>query len=158
MSTYRRNHPAGGTAFFTVNLADRRFDLLTRVVNHRHDCVARTRARYPFALDVWVVLPDHLHAIWTLPAGDAEFSVRWWLIERYFSGALPCGGAISPSCAAQGERGIWQRRFWEHAIGDAADISAHMDYVHFHPVKHGLAAQAAEWPFFSFHRALARGD
>lgn len=158
MPDYRRNYIAGGTYFFTVALADRRGDLLLREIAALRAAVRRTLVLHPFRIDAWVVLPEHMHTVWTLPAGDAEFSTRWASIKRRFSAAVPPGEARSASRVAQGERGLWQRRFWEHAVRDADDFARHVDYVHFNPVKHGLAANAADWPYSSFRRAVARGD
>ena len=119
--------------------------------------VSRTKRLYPFRIDAWVVLPEHMQAVWTLPEGDAAYSTRWALINRWFSAAIPPGEDRSASRAAKGERGLWQRRFWEHTVRDAEDFSRHVDYVHFNPVKHGLAASAAERPYSSFRQAIARG-
>ena len=104
-----------------------------------------------------MVLPDHLHAIWTLPEGDADFSTRWRLIKSNFSRDLPRSERISTSRAAKSERGIWQRRYWEHQIRDEEDLARHVDYIHFNPVKHGLVARARDWPHSSFHRLVAAG-
>ncbi|WP_051657185.1 MULTISPECIES: REP-associated tyrosine transposase [Acidiphilium] len=158
MPEYRRNHVEGGTYFFTVALADRRSDLLVKDVDALRASVLRARALYPFNIDAWVVLPEHLRAVWTLPGGDADFSVRWALIKRGFSVRLANGESRSASRIAKGERGVWQRRFWEHTIRCEADFRRHVDYVHFNPVKHGLVGNAGDWPFSSFRRAVARGD
>ncbi len=158
MPDYRRNRVAGGTYFFTLALADRHSDLLVQNVAALRASVARARALYPFSIDAWVVLPEHLHAIWTLPDGDADFSTRWTLIKRGFSARIAKGESRSASRVAKGERGIWQRRFWEHTVRDEADFVRHVNYVHFNPVKHGLVETAKDWPFSSFRRAVARGD
>jgi len=158
MPEYRRNRIEGGAYFFTLALADRRSDLLVKEVDALRASVSRTRALYPFTIDAWVVLPDHLHAVWTLPADDADFSTRWTLIKRGFSARIAAGESRSASRIAKGERGIWQRRFWEHTIRDEADFRRHVDYVHFNPVKHGLVGNAWDWPFSSFRRTVARGD
>jgi len=158
MPNYRRNRIAGVTYFFTLALADRRSDLLVQQVAALRAAVARARALYPFTIDAWVVLPEHLHAIWTLPDGDADFSTRWTLIKRGFSARIAEHESRSASRIAKGERGIWQRRFWEHTVRDDADFARHVDYVHFNPVKHGLAGSAKDWPFSSFRRAVARGN
>jgi putative transposase len=158
MPNYRRNRVAGGTYFFTLALADRRTDLLVKEVAALRASVSRALALYPFSIDAWVVLPEHLHAVWTLPEGDADFSTRWTLIKRGFSARLPKAESRSASRLAKGERGIWQRRFWEHTIRDDADFLRHVDYVHFNPVKHGHVSNAKDWPFSSFQRAVARGD
>jgi putative transposase len=158
MPEYRRNRVEGGTYFFTLTLADRRSDLLVREVAALRASVARARTLYPFIIDAWVVLPEHLHAVWTLPEGDADFSTRWTLIKRGFSARIGAGESRSVSRIAKGERGIWQRRFWEHTVRDEADFTRYVDYVHFNPVKHGLVGNAKDWPFSSFRRAVARGD
>jgi len=154
---YGRNRAPGGTSFFTVNLLDRGSDLLTRYVAAFGEAVSQIRARAPFDIDAWVVLPDHMHCLWTLPDGDADFSGRWRAIKAGFSLQLTPAESRSASRIAKGERGIWQRRFWEHMIRDDRDYAAHMDYVHFNPIKHGLVAEAADWPCSSFHRCVERG-
>jgi len=154
---YRRNRVEGGTYFFTLALADRRSDLLVREVDALRASVSRARTLYPFNIDAWVVLPEHLHAVWTLPEGDADFPTRWTLIKRGFSAKIAKGESRSASRIAKGERGIWQRRFWEHTVRNEADFTRHVDYVHFNPVKHGLVSNAGDWPFSSFRRAVARG-
>jgi putative transposase len=108
-------------------------------------------------VDAIVVLPDHLHAIWTLPEGDADFAVRWRLIKSAFSRGMPHGERISVSRAAKNERGFWQRRYWEHTLRDERDLARHMDYIHFNPVKHGLVARVRDWPYSSFHRMVKLG-
>jgi putative transposase len=110
MTDYRRNFTAGGSFFFTVNLAERRLRLLTQHIDQLRSALRQTRERHPFTIDAMVVLPDHLHAVWTLPEGDADFAKRWRLIKSAFSRNLPTGERISDSRAAKGERGIWQRR------------------------------------------------
>ncbi len=99
-----------------------------------------------------MILPDHLHAIWTLPEGDADFATRWRLIKGAFSHNLSQGEAISVSRGAKAERGIWQRRYWEHTLRDENDVTRHLDYIHFNPVKHGHTARVRDWPYSSFHR------
>ncbi len=158
MPDYRRLRIPGACYFFTVNLADRRSDRLVREIAVLRRAVALTRARRPFTIDSWVVLPDHLHAVWTLPEGDSDFSTRWAVIKRLFSWHLDGRENLSVSRKARRERGIWQRRFWEHMIRDDADFGAHMDYVHFNPVKHGLVPHPRLWPYSSYHRAVARGE
>jgi putative transposase len=129
----------GGTFFFTVNLLDRRSHLLVTQIDALRDAVRQARANAPFRIDAWVVLPDHMHRLWTLPGGDADFPSRWRAIKIAFSKSLPTGERRSPVMITRGERGIWQRRYWEHTIRDDRDFAAHMDYTHFNPVKHGLA-------------------
>ena len=157
MPNYRRARHPGGLYFFTVNLAERRNDLLVRHVGRLRECVRSVRQRHPFGIHAWVVLPDHLHCVLEMPADDSDFSRRWRLIKAGFSRSLPGLGTPSPSCLRRGERGIWQRRFWEHRIRDEADYRAHMDYVHINPVKHGLVPRAADWPYSTFHRLVEKG-
>jgi len=157
MPDYRRNRVPGGSFFFTVNLLDRSSDLLVTQVDALRDAVRRTRARAPFHIDAWVILPDHMHCLWTLPEGDADFPGRWWAIKMAFSKSLPAGEPRSPAMTRRGERGIWQRRYWEHTIRDDRDYAAHMDYTHFNPVKHGFVEHPAAWPFSSFRRCVGKG-
>ena len=162
MSRYRRSNVAGATYFFTV-VAYRRQPILTDDAFRRalHDAILRVRARYPFTVDAWVLLPDHLHAIWTLPAGDADFGVRWGWIKRLVTRAVAADYERADwqdaSRLARRESTIWQRRFWEHQIRNDADYAAHMDYVHFNPVKHGLVGRVADWPHSTFHRLVKAG-
>jgi len=157
MTSYRRNFVAGGTFFFTVNLADRRLRLLTKHVDMLRAAFRTTRARHPFTVEAIVILPDHLHAIWTLPDRDTDSSLRWRLIKSTFSRALPGGERVSPSRASKGERGIWQRRYWEHTLRDEEDYARHVDYIYFNPVKHGHANRVGDWPYSSFHRMVRLG-
>lgn len=154
---YRRLRVPGGTYFFTVNLLDRSRRLLVDNIDALRAAVRAARAQAPFHIDAWVVLPEHMHCIWTLPPGDADYSGRWRAVKKHFSKAMHAGEARSPVRLARGERGIWQRRFWEHTIRDDADYARHVDYVHFNPVKHGLVPEPALWPYSSFHRAVAAG-
>ncbi|WP_139559636.1 REP-associated tyrosine transposase [Methylotetracoccus oryzae] len=158
MPNYRRALIPGGTWFFTVNLLERhRKDLLVREIELLREAVRRVRARYPFHINAWVVLPDHLHCVWTLPPDDANFSTRWRLIKSGFSRALPRTERLSDVRKAGGERGIWQRRYWEHLIRDEADFQRHVDYVHVNPVKHGLVKRVSDWPYSTFHQYVSQG-
>jgi putative transposase len=157
MTDYRRNRVPGGTYFFTVNLHDRRSDLLVTHIEALRAAVLRIKQKRPFHIDACVILPDHLHCLWTLPPGDTNFSVRWQAIKMDFSRKIPTGEPVSPSRARKRERAIWQRRFWEHTIRNDEDYALHMDYIHFNPVKHGLVAHAADWPHSSFHQAVKKG-
>jgi putative transposase len=157
MPEYRRNRVPGGTYFFTANLLDRSSDLLVRRIGALRDSVRQVRARTPFHIDAWVVLPDHMHCLWTLPPGDADYSGRWRAIKIAFSKSVPADEARSSVRRSRGERGIWQRRYWEHTIRDDRDYAAHMDYTHFNPVKHCLATHPADWPFSSFRHCVAVG-
>jgi len=157
MTNYRRNFIAGGSYFFTVNLADRRLSLLTDRIDALRAAFRYARMRHPFSIDAIVVLPDHLHAIWTLPEGDADYPLRWRLVKSTFSRALPQHELASMSRIEKGERGIWQRRYWEHTLRDEADFNRHVDYVHFNPVKHGHVSAVRDWPHSSFHRFVRLG-
>ena len=157
MTSYRRNFVPGGSYFFTVNLADRRSRLLTEHIDLLRAAFRDARSRHPFALEAVVVLPDHLHAIWTLPEGDQSFATRWRLIKAAFSRVLPPGERVSASRRSKGERGVWQRRYWEHTLRDDADFTRHADYVHFNPVKHGHVGRVKGWPYSSFHRMVRLG-
>jgi putative transposase len=158
MSWYRRARIKGGTFFFTATLADRSSNLLVRRVDLLRRAYRQAQDRYPFETIAICVLPDHLHAIWTLPPDDADFSVRWGLIKSNFSRWVPAASQRSLSKLAKREKGIWQRRYWEHAIRDAGDLARHVDYIHFNPVKHGLVSRVVDWPHSSFHQHVARGD
>jgi putative transposase len=122
-----------------VNLLERRLDTLVRDIDHLRKAVRGVRHRYPFHTDAWVVLPAHLHCIWTLPEGDADFSTRWRLIKAAFAKALPVTERRSAVWVARQERALSQWRFWEYAIHDERDYAQHMDYVHYNPVKHGMS-------------------
>ena len=153
MSNYRRVRIPGGTYFFTVNLLDRQSQLLVKYIDLFRSAVRETRARYPFHIDAWVVLPDHTHCVWTLPSGNENYSQCWRAIKYHFSRHLPETVAVS----SRRERRVWQKRFWEHAIRDDADHEAHIDYCHINPVKHGWAARARDWPYSTFHRDVRAG-
>jgi putative transposase len=112
------------------------------------------RDRHPFTIEAFVLLPDHLHCIWTLPQGDCDFSTRWRLIKSQFTRNCMVGDRlpVSASRSSKGEQPIWQRRFWEHLIRNDEDFRRHVDYIHYNPVKHGLVRNASEWPYSSFGR------
>ncbi|WP_323037544.1 REP-associated tyrosine transposase [Pararhodobacter sp.] len=154
MSEYRRPRIPGATVFFTVALAQQGSSLLLDEIDRLRDAVAATRRARPFAIDAFVVLPDHLHCIWTLPDGDTDYSQRWRLIKTRFSQGLPIGHRRASQRARQ-ERGIWQRRFWEHHIRNDADYREHLAYCWNDPVKHALVGTPQEWPFSSIHRDIA---
>jgi len=124
--------------------------LLVREIDILRLAIRTTLQRQPFTIDAWVVLPEHMHCLWTLPEGDSDYSGRWRAIKKVFSKALP--GIAN----ARGERDIWQKRFWEHTIRDERDYRAHMDYIHFNPVKHGLVLHPAEWAYSSFRKCVER--
>ena len=153
---YRRARADGATYFFTVNLADRRSQLLVEQIEALRQAVRTVKRAHPFEIVAWVVLPEHLHAVWTLPAEDADYSLRWSQIKGEFSRQLPKTERISTSRARKRERGIWQRRFWEHQIRDDNDLARHVDYLHYNPVKHGYVGRVVDWPYSSFHRFVER--
>jgi len=158
MPNYRRAWRPGGVYFFTVNLLQRQGNtLLTTHIDVLRSAVISVRQRHPFVIHAWVVLPDHLHCVIELPPDDADFASRWRLIKMAFSKAMPKTERLSRVRARRGERGIWQRRYWEHLIRDEADFRAHMDYVHINPVKHGLVKCLADWPYSTFHRLVDKG-
>ena len=162
MPNYARPKVTGATVFFTVNLADRRSRLLTERIDALREAVRMTRAERSFAVDAWVVLPDHMHCVWTLPEGDADYSTRIGAIKARFSMAMrragftpppPVGrvnGGVNPALRRKGEVGLWQPRFWEHHIRDEDDYRAHVEYCWFNPVKHGYVDEPEEWPFSSY--------
>ncbi len=157
MTNYRRNFICGGSFFFTANLAERRLRLLVEHIALLRRALRYVRRRHPFDIQAVVVLPDHLHAIWTLPEGDSDFALRWRLIKSVFSRGLPAGERVSASRANKGERGIWQRRYWEHTLRDEADFARHADCIHFNPAKHGHVGRVRDWPYSSFHRMVRLG-
>ena len=158
MPNYRRAFIPGGTWFFTVNLLERHNnDLLVREIDLLRKVVRGVKQKHPFYIDAWVVLPEHMHCIFTLPDADSDFSLRWRLIKSGFSRALPKTERISSARKASGERGIWQRHYWEHLIRDENDYQRHVDYVHVNPVKHGHVERVRDWPYSTFHRYVELG-
>ncbi len=162
MSHYRRANTPGATYFFTVITYRRRQILCDPDVRIAlREAIARVRNQYPFRINGWVLLPDHLHAIWTLPPGDARFALRWQQIKRWVT--LRCGEQLhraawmTESKTKHRESTLWQRRYWEHQIRDDADFERHMNYLHYNPVKHGLVKRVRDWPYSSFHRHVAAG-
>jgi len=163
---YIRPKVTGATIFFTVALAESGSDLLLRQVDRLCEAVRLTKVERPFAIGAMVVLPDHLHAVWTLPSGDADFSVRWGAIKGRFSQSLgragfspPLaeGGGVNPALRRKGKAGIWQRRFWKHRIRSEADLAMHLRYCWQDPVRHGLVARAEDWSCSSIHREMRAG-
>ncbi len=157
MPNYRRNRIPGGTYFFTVNLLERKSRLLIDNIDALRAAVRKVRAARPFHIDCWVVLPDHMHCIWTLPPGDVDYPSRWKAIKIAFAKSIPKTERLSAVRLAKGERGIWQRRYWEHTIRDDLDYARHVDYLHFNPVKHGHVARVRDWPYSSFSRFVDAG-
>jgi len=169
MSRYRRIYVPGGRYFFTVNIAHRGQDVLVRHIEVLRHAVRMTRAERPFEIVAMVVMPDHLHCVWTLPDGDADFSTRWGAVKARFSMGVRRAGFTPPPHLPKittgqftganpglrthkGELAIWQRRFWEHSIRDNADFENHVNYCHWNPVKHGFVERPEDWPFSSVHR------
>lgn len=177
MPNYIRPKVAGATMFFTVNLADRSSKLLVDRIEELREAVRVTRAERPFGIDAWVVLPDHMHCVWTLPKVDGDYAKRWGAIKSRFTRSLRDSGRVgfqpteakrlgypvgwnptlrkSASKVWKGDAGIWQRRYWEHHIRDEADYIAHVEYCWFNPVKHGYVERAEDWPYSSFARNAA---
>ena len=157
MPEYRRAHITGGTCFVTVALADRGSALLVERIDDLRRAWAATIRDHPLRCDAMVILPDHLHAVWTLPPGGSAYSERWRKIKHRFSRYVGTKGPSGPSKRAKHETGLWQRRFWEHAIRDTEDYATHVAYCWGNPVRHGLVARAADWPYSSLHRDIRRG-
>ncbi|QWF71347.1 transposase [Methylomonas paludis] len=158
MPDYRRYRIPGGCYFFTVNLLERsQNNLLVRHIDNLRKSVQATRKKRPFHIDAWVVLPNHIHCVWTLPPRDIDNTNRWRLIKQSFSKSLPATEKRSTVRLKRGERGIWQRRFWEHLIVDETEYAAHIEYCMINPLKHGLVKRVGDWPYSTFHRDVERG-
>ncbi len=154
---YRRDRQSGGTWFFTLNLQDRKSDLLISHIDVlRHAC-RTVLEKHPVTIEAMVVLPDHLHALWELPDGDMDYPMRWRLIKSAFSRRVPTSAGTGYRSGKKTERTIWQRRNWEHRIRDDKDLTTHIDYIHLNPVKHGYTEQPADWPYSSVHRFIRNG-
>lgn len=158
MSRYRRSHVPGTTYFFTVNTY-RRQRLLTHpeVLTTLRNALRSVYEQRPFRIDALVVLPDHLHALWTLPPGDADYAVRLIRLQVSQSSRQLIVQTQSASRSKRREIGFWQRRYWEHLIRDDGDFERHVDYAHYNPVKHGLVEQVRDWPYSTFHRYVRLG-
>jgi putative transposase len=156
MVRYRRNFVPGGTYFFTVTTADRRSSaLIDHIASLRH-AFRVARAERPFDIDAIVILPDHLHTVMTLPDGDSDFPGRWRRVKSLFTRRAFKSG-LQAERNTRGEYDLWQRRFWEHTIRDETDLTRHVDYIHFNPIKHGLVSRVSDWPHSSFHRYVRLG-
>jgi putative transposase len=163
MPDYRRLYVPGGTYFFTLVTNHRAplfADELARTV--LGTCIRECQEKWSFEINAIVLLPDHLHAIWTLPNKDDHYSTRWGWIKKEFTKRLLAGNkeretSISIGRERERRRGIWQPRFWEHTIKDVSDFERHFDYIHYNPVKHGYVRCPHEWPHSSFHRWVQAG-
>jgi len=162
MPNYRRAFTPGGTFFFTVN-TNRRQPVLTHpaMLSALRGAMRNTRTVLPFVVVAAVVLPDHLHTIWELPEGDADFSLRWARIKQAVTrvyAELPFARAERSASRTKRREGmLWQRRFWEHQIRDETDLARHVEYIHYNPVKHGHVARVQDWPHSSFHAYVRSG-
>lgn len=162
MSKYKRLDAPGARIFFTVVTHERRPILASAAaVDGLRAAFRKEMRHHPFVIDAIVVLPDHLHAGWTLPAGDARFSMRWTKIKGDFTAAYLASGGVeglrSASRTKRGERGVWQRRFWDHVVRNENEYAAFMDYIHWNPVKHGYARCPHAWPYSSFQKWVRAG-
>ena len=158
MPNYRRIWCPGGTYFFTHALRVRHGnDLLVRNIGVLREAVRIVRRSHPFQIHGWVVLPDHLHCLIELPQGETDFALRWRLIKMLFSRDVPAEEWRSKILLRRRERGIWQRRYWEHLIRDDEDFCRHLDYIHINPLKHGLVQRVSDWPYSTFHRDVESG-
>ncbi len=162
MPNYVRNYLAGGTYFFTVVTQDRR-PILTSSIARKllHDAIAKELKVAPFELVAIVLLPAHLHAIWTLPHGDSDYSTRWRRIKERFTRSYMAAGGMEATTTlnrlAKQERAIWQPRFWEHTIRDEDDHERCFDYLHYNPVKHGMVDKVSEYSWSTFHKFVRTG-
>jgi putative transposase len=163
MPQYRRWFVPGGSYFFTV-VTHRRRPLLVEDIARSalRQSLREVRSRHPFAIDAIVLLPDHLHVVWSLPPGDDRYPLRWRQIKtRFTQEYLKRGGTeldTSVSRALKGERGVLQRRFFEHSIRDEPDLKRCVDYIHVNPLKHGLVNRVVDWPWSSFHHYVSLGE
>ncbi|QSB02863.1 transposase [Methylomonas sp. EFPC1] len=154
---YRRTWHPGGAYFFTINLLQRKDNDLIRHIQSLRESVKTVKAHHPFKIHGWVVLPEHMHCLIELPENDIDYATRIRLIKIGFSKAIPKTERRSSVRIKRGERGIWQRCYWEHLIRDEADFQAHMNYIHYNPVKHGWVKHVKDWPYSTFHRWVEQG-
>nr|WP_264774033.1 transposase [Coxiella burnetii] len=154
---YRRVFIPNGTYFFTVNLLERRRSLLIDHIDQLRLSFSQVKLNHPFKIEAIVILPDHLHMIMTLPENDAKYSQRWNLIKGYFSRSIEKNERISMSRKSKRERGIWQRRFWEHLIRNEDVFEKHVNYIHYNPVKHGCVENPMDWQYSSIHYYVTKG-
>ncbi len=162
MPNYRRNFVHGATYFFTVVTYKRKSILTTELARSLlHHAWIEVSERFPFNTLAVCLLPDHIHCIWTLPEGDADFPTRWRRIKGLFTrNYLVSTSLEKPDNASRlkrGEAAVWQRRFWEHTIRDEDDLHRLIDYIHFNPLKHGYVSRVVDWPWSTFHRYMHLG-
>ena len=162
MSRYIRSNRHGGTFFFTVVSYKRRKILCEEIIRSAlHQAIVDVRKIHPFNINAWVLLPDHLHCILTLPPHDSSFGIRWSLIKRIVTQQCPLSlitdSTLNQSQRKRRESVVWQRRFWEHEIKNNDDYEKHFNYVHYNPVKHGLVDNLKDWPYSTFHRYVEEG-
>ncbi len=159
---YRRIWLLGGCYAFTV-VTFRRSPWLCQDVARAalREAIVHVRKRYPFTIEAMVLLPDHLHCVWTMPEGDSDYATRWRLIKTYVTrkcvDRLELPVKISKSRYKRGERNLWHRRYWEHCIRDDRDFTNQCNYIHNNPVKHGYCAMPKDWEYSSFHRFVSEG-
>ena len=156
MVGYRRNFILGGTFFFTVTLQDRQSTYLTHYIDHLRLAFQNVRKDRPFQIDAIIILPEHLHTIWTLPEKDTDYPGRWRALKSQFTRNIKKDGVVLKS-NQRGEYNLWQSRYWEHTIQDETDLQRHIDYIHYNPVKHGLVNRVIDWPHSSFHQYVRKG-
>ncbi|MFW2177371.1 MULTISPECIES: REP-associated tyrosine transposase [unclassified Moraxella] len=157
--SYRRNFQQGGTYFLTLCLADRKSDLLVENIATLRLAYQKIQDKMPFYTNAIVIMPDHIHLLWTLPVDDSDYSSRIKLLKNYFTRQLPLNLKHTSNLSRKdkNEQGIWQRRFWEHTIRDEFDYNSHVEYIYFNPVKHGYVKNVKDWQFSSFHRDVKKG-
>lgn len=157
---YRRDYSQGATYFFTVVTFNRQpLFIVPETVEHLRRAIREEMLRRPFVIDAIVIMPDHIHALWTLPTDDADYSIRWRNIKRAFTASIPEDQRpqVHGSRQRKQEQAIWQRRFWEHRIRDEQDFARHVDYIHYNPVKHGYVQRPVEWQHSSIHHYIRQG-
>ncbi len=158
---YKRSIEKGATFFFTV-VTHKRRKILCHESNVAllREAFQTVKGRHPFTIDAFVLMPDHLHCIWTLPENDNNFSMRWRQIKSHFSRHCLDEFKEPQTTVNQrrGEQSIWQHRYWEHQIRDDGDFIRHVEYIHYNPVKHGLTQAPKLWPHSSFHRYVQQGQ
>ena len=157
MPNYIRSQTAGATYFFTLTLAQRNTSLLTNHIDWFRQAYQRANTLYPFNTIAICILPDHIHAIWQMPVDDGDYALRWRIIKSNFSRNFCTNEQRSNSKIKHREKGIWQRRYWEHQIRDEIDLQRHVDYIHYNPVKHGQVNQVKDWPYSTFHKYVTQG-